>query len=170
VRWALSWKADPVGAAIADRHYSRKTVGSPQFCPPARTLVLRTPDSTAERGVLWVTSWPYERLARHGFGDAWICTLFRNERPELYLSSELILEALAASRWKWPTVPASGIITFVDADAVASPNPGYCFLAAGFRRERRRTLDRGLHVLRLPADEVPAAAEPLPREGALVAV
>ena len=30
-----SGKFDPAAAALADRHYSRRTVGSPQFMPPS---------------------------------------------------------------------------------------------------------------------------------------
>lgn len=32
--WRLSWRADPAGAVLADRHYNRQRVGSKQFVPP----------------------------------------------------------------------------------------------------------------------------------------
>lgn len=38
--WYVSHKYDASAAALADRHYSRRTVGSPQFMPPGQTLVL----------------------------------------------------------------------------------------------------------------------------------
>lgn len=34
-------KFDAECAALADRHYSRQTKGSPQFAPPGETLILR---------------------------------------------------------------------------------------------------------------------------------
>jgi hypothetical protein len=37
--WTLSHKADKAGARLADGHYSRRTVGSPQFMPPCETYV-----------------------------------------------------------------------------------------------------------------------------------
>lgn len=37
-----SGKFDPGGARLADGHYSRRTVGSPQFMPLGQTLVLVT--------------------------------------------------------------------------------------------------------------------------------
>ena len=32
--WQKSHRADPRACAIADRHYSRQKIGSPQFMPP----------------------------------------------------------------------------------------------------------------------------------------
>jgi hypothetical protein len=40
VIWRSGNKASPLGAALADRHYSRRKVGSPQFMPPGETIVL----------------------------------------------------------------------------------------------------------------------------------
>lgn len=56
---------------------------------------------------------------------------FRNEGP--ILSSLLILEAeqLAWTRW-----PGERLYTYVDANKVASPNPGYCFKLAGWKLVR----------------------------------
>jgi hypothetical protein len=44
--WKLSNRADPVAVAIADRHYNRQKVGTPQFVPPGRCLVLLAEDVT----------------------------------------------------------------------------------------------------------------------------
>lgn len=104
--WQLSWRADPHAAALADRHYTRQSPGSAQFVPPGRCLVLTTPTA------LWVTSWPFEQYVRHAWPGAWMCSAFRNEGDEL--SSTLITAAVAATRWRWPDVPALGMVTFVD--------------------------------------------------------
>jgi hypothetical protein len=56
--WRLSWRADPVTCAIADRHYNRQKPGAAQFVPPGRCLVLRTADGTAA----WVASWPFPQF------------------------------------------------------------------------------------------------------------
>src|SRR5262249_9134085 len=42
----------------------------------------------------------------------WICTCFRNESP--HLSSELIRQAVTATRWFWPDPPEDGMVTFVN--------------------------------------------------------
>lgn len=41
--WTLSHKYDREGAKLADGHYSRRKVGSPQFMPPGETVVLVAP-------------------------------------------------------------------------------------------------------------------------------
>jgi DNA (cytosine-5)-methyltransferase 1 len=141
VRWQLTDRGDPQVAAMADRHYSRKTVGAAQFTPPGRVVVLRTPDADA----VWVSSWP--RFTRPGFAwhGAWLCTIFRNESG--HLSSELVTEAVAVTRHRWPAVPTLGMVTFIDAGKVRRKrDPGRCFRRAGFV-EVGRTIDRGLIAL-----------------------
>jgi hypothetical protein len=161
MRWQRTWRADPRAAALADRHYSRKSHGAAQFAPPGRCLPLIEPAGTA----VWVTSWPLLEYVMHGLGDAWVCTLFRNEGAGL--SSELIAEALAATRAAWGDPPAGGTLTFVDEGAVASRNPGYCFLCAGFERLSRRTKDRGLVILWLPVERHPEPVEAVGTQGRL---
>lgn len=129
MRWHLSHRFDPRALPLADRHYNRRKVGSPQFVPPGRCLVLLT----AAADVLWVTSWPFAEYVRHAWPGAWVNSLFRNESPNL--ASELIREAVAATRAMWPEVPALGMVTFVDAGKVRHKrDPGRCYLRAGFRR------------------------------------
>jgi hypothetical protein len=126
----ISSRADPRGVALADRHYSRKTAEHPHVPPPGRCLVLLTPSSDA----VWVSSWPRPAYthARYAQGDAWLWSLFRHEGAAR--SSDLIIQAIAATHWVWGDCPALGIITFVDPANVQSPNPGYCFTCAGFKR------------------------------------
>ena len=156
--WRQSWRADPEARAIADRHYSRQNPNSAQFVPPGRCMVL-----VADTAV-WVTSWPFAEYVKHDWPGAWMCSMFRNENPEV-LSSELIRGAVAATRWYWPQIPELGMVTFVDAGRVASPNPGYCYLRAGF--EPCGYTVGGLRALQLLAAAMPEPVRPLPRAGAL---
>jgi hypothetical protein len=150
MRWALSFRADPAARELADRHYNRQRIGSPQFVPPGRCVVLLT---TCRRAV-WVTSWPFAEYVRHAWAGAWVNSLFRNEGAGL--SSELILEAIAATRAVWPDPPELGLVTFVDAEKVASRNPGYCYRCAGFSRAGKTKA--GLVAYQLRPGEMPAAA------------
>jgi hypothetical protein len=52
----------------------------------------------------------------------------------LYLSSDLIREAIAATLAQWREPPALGMVTFVDASKVRRKrDPGRCYRRAGFR-------------------------------------
>lgn len=151
MHWFKSHRADPAARKIADRHYNRQKPGTPQFVPPGRCLVLKTPTA------FWVTSWPFAEYVRHAWPRAWICSAFRNEGK--VLSSVLIRQALAVSRWKWPEVPELGMVTFVDRSKVRSTNPGSCYLHAGFTRLREKTKG-GLIVLQMLPDEMPEPEAP----------
>lgn len=94
MRWHVSDRQDPRARPLADRHYNRQSIGAPDFVPPGRCFVLLTADATA----LWVTSWPFAQYVKHAWAGAWMNSLFRNERSDLHLSSELIREACAATR------------------------------------------------------------------------
>lgn len=96
---------------------------------------------TADYDALWVTSWQEHVL--HAWAPCWQNALFRNESE--HLASELITEAVAATRAHWPhePVPEYGMITFVDADAVRSSNPGYCYQHAGFAKVGVTNPERG---------------------------
>ncbi len=153
--WHRSWRADPAGAALADRHYNRQKVGAPQFVPPGRCVVLRTLAADA----LWVTSWPLAEYVKHQWAGAWVNSCFRNESPGL--SSAMIREAVAATRSVWPDVPPQGLITFVDVPKVrAKRNPGYCYLCAGFRLVGE-TLERGMLAFQLLPADMPDACAPV---------
>src|SRR5512138_3025450 len=101
MRWRESWRADPGGRRIADNHYNRQKVGADQFVPPGRCQVLVIHDRGSEEAALWITSWPFAEYVKHAWPGAWVCSAFRNQRPDLYLSSDLVVEALAATRWYW---------------------------------------------------------------------
>ena len=126
--WEWSHRFDPEALPLADRHYNRQKVGSPQFVPPGRCVVLLSRDRTA----LWVTSWPFAQYVKHAWAGAWVNSLFRNEGAAL--SSELIREAVAATRSVWSEPPPLGMITFVDASKTRRKrDPGRCYRRAGFR-------------------------------------
>ena len=166
MRWRLADRFDPTGAAIADRHYPRQTVGSPQFVKPGRCLVLVTPDSSKDQGVLWVTSWP--EFAGHEWAGAWECAVFRNEMPDVYLSSELILEAVAATRWKFGEPPPLGMVTFVNPDEVRKKrDPGRCFIRAGFVFVGTTKVRKRL-AFQLVPERMPEPHEPLWADRVLV--
>lgn len=157
MRWRHSWKADPRALPLADRHYNRHKPGSRQFVPPGRALVLLTEDASA----LWVTSWPFAQYVRHAWAGAWLCSMFRNEGAGL--SSELILEAVAATRAAWGNPPELGLVTFVDPSKIRHKrDPGRCFRRAGFEVVGT-TKDKGLVALRLEPVWMPAPMPALPR-------
>jgi len=111
-------------AALADRHYSRRTPGARQFCYSGRKLVLRN----AEGSVLFVWMFPDVKL-RMDTQTGFNCAIFRNESERR--SSEIILEAERFAVAKWGPNRA---YTFVDGRKVRSSNPGWCFIAAGWRK------------------------------------
>ncbi len=161
MRWRESWRADPAARRIADCHYNRQAVGADQFVPPGRCVVLVIPGEA-----FWITSWPYGEYVKHAWPGAWVCSAFRNERPDLHLSSELVLEAVAATRFYWEP-PAQGLITFVDADKVRHKrDPGRCFRKAGFLRVADTR--GGLVALHLPPHAMPAAEQPLGAQSSLL--
>lgn len=142
--WERGHRFHPDAVALADRHYSRRKVGSPQFVAPGRCIVLLTPC----RRAVWVTHWPQAHLAMDGL-DAWRCAMFRNEGAGL--SSDLILAAMDETARIWTDRPQDGWLTFVDRTKVPSENPGYCFKQAGWELDRTWTHKRMVR-LRAPAD------------------
>lgn len=153
MRWEVGTRFDPDAAAIADRHYNRRKVGSPQFVPPGRCLVLKAPRA------FWVTSWPFAEYVKHAWPGAWVCSAFRNEGEGL--SSDLIIQAVAATRYHFGEPPDLGFISFVDRDKVRSKrDPGYCYLQAGWSRVGKTK--GGLIALQLLPAEMP---EPEPAAG-----
>lgn len=127
---ATSGKFDPIGAELADRHYSRRTIGSPQFMPPGQTIVLIAKDMRAV--FAWWRPHPDAGITAMNGLDGWTCTIFRNESP--HLSSDLIRDAEQAIPALGHDVGPDGLLTYVKVDAIESDNPGYCFQCAGWER------------------------------------
>ena len=125
--WYSVHDGDPRVRGLLNRHYSAihyrdgrrplKSLG------PGEYLLLMTPDSRA------VFGWVRNTVERYDGQVGVYCSLFRNEGP--VLSSDLIREACALAWERWP---GQRLFTYVDATKVKSPNPGYCFLRAGWSR------------------------------------
>lgn len=160
--WRLSYRADPIGADLADRHYNRQKVGAPQFVPPGACLVLLADDDQS----VWVTSWPKAEFVKHEWAGAWVNSLFRREGGEM-LASEMIRQAVAATRSRWPDVPPLGMVSFVDSRKVRHKrDPGRCYRKAGFRHVG--FTKGGLHVFQMLPDEMPEPMDPEPQDGRLL--
>ena len=114
---------DPEMAALADRHYSRRTVGARQFLYSGKKIVIRNAEGTILFG--WVFPDPTMRMdGQTGYN----CAIFRNESERL--SSEVILEceAIAIGRWG-----PDRMYTYVNPAKIQSVNPGCCFKKAGWK-------------------------------------
>lgn len=148
MNWMLSHRADPRALPLADRHYNRQKPGTPQFVPPGRCLVLLT----AAADALWVTSWPLAQYVRHRWPGAWVNSLFRREGGAL--ASELIREAVAATRAFYGEAPALGMVSFIDATKTRHKrDPGRCYIRAGFEYDGQT--EGGLVAVRMRPERMP---------------
>ena len=146
--WVRSHRADKDVRPLADRHYNRQKIGSPQFAPPGRCLVLKT----SELDAFWITSWPFAQYVKHAWAGAWVCSAFRNEGA--HLSSELIRDAVAATLAEYGEPPSIGMITFVDTTKTRRKrDPGRCYLRAGFKNAG--LTKGGLIALQLLPEDMP---------------
>jgi hypothetical protein len=119
---------------LADRHYSRRTVGTRQFTYSGRKLILRD----AAGLILWAWMYPDPDLRmddQTGYNNA----IFRNESARR--SSDIILEAEQHAIDYWGP---NRMYTYVDPGKVRSTNPGYCFLMAGWHHVRWTTSGKRL--------------------------
>lgn len=147
--WLPAKDGDPRAFAIMRRHYTfqayqdgRRRAGGGYrnrrlFVGPGEKMVLMTANCDA----LFV--W---RKFKDDSGQTGVnCAVFRNESP--VLASTLILEAeqLAWGRW-----PGERFYTYVNAGAVRSSNPGYCFKMAGWRVCGRTKAKRLIIMEKLP--------------------
>ena len=107
---------------LADRHYSRRTVGARDFVGNGRKLVLRDTYGDVVFAWLWAADeWRLEKQTGYN------CTIFRNESKRL--SSDIILEAEQAAFSYWGP---NRVFTYVNGKKIRSTNPGYCFQKAGW--------------------------------------
>lgn len=136
------------GRALADRHYPpRRRKGARGFLAPGHRLLLVTPLGEATWGVV-ENNWRGELR--------WRVSIFRNEAPARYLSSDLVREGTQRTRRFWRDnyggEPAAPLRTEVDPRRVRSTNPGYCFIKAGWRVVARDVGKRRLVVLEAPVE------------------
>lgn len=127
--WERISVEDPRGAELADRHYSRQTIGARGFMPPGKRIALWMPGAVC--GVC---------LNKDPLGTMrWRNTIFRNETR--LLSSALIIEATWQTYDEWEDeydeLPSIPLTTEIDVDATAARRskrsvPGGCFRHAGW--------------------------------------
>lgn len=135
-------------AQLADRHYSRRTVGARQFLYSGRKLVLRNAEGTILFG--WVFPDPAMRMdSQRGYN----CAIFRNE--SVRRSSDIILEAERMAFSKWG--PAR-CYTYIDPAKTASIKRrgvrvvGFSYRKAGWKpllhkNGRQHLSQSGQHLL-----------------------
>lgn len=123
--WWVTKDGDLDCLELYERHYSayRYADGRQRrlFVGPGEKLVLRTERADA----MFVWRRFIDDSGQHGIN----CAVFRNESP--HRSSDLILQADQIADCVWP---GCRHYTYVDPQKIASTNPGFCFLAAGWRR------------------------------------
>jgi len=130
---------------LADRHYSRRTVGARQFCYSGRKLVLRNAEGT----VLFIWMFPDPAL-RMDAQTGYNCAMFRREAG--HCASDIILEA---ERWAFEKWGRNRLYTYIDPKKLRVLKrrgiefcrwpPGRCFLEAGWKFVR--TTRDGKHLL-----------------------
>lgn len=125
IYWERVTKFDVRAVALADRHYSRRKPGSPQFMPPGQTIVLLGPQAVWG----WWRPAPSSGIKSMNGLDGWTCTIFRNEGP--IRSSDLILDAELALADV--DIGPDGMLSYVWDKKIRSSNPGYCFKLAGWK-------------------------------------
>ncbi len=141
-RWIEIDKGDTRGRVLADRHYTRGSVGHPMWTGPGWNQCLYLEQKSGRAAVFcwWRPKWECGLVgtARKDGLRCIECTIFRNETR--FRSSNIIRDAVAcllswehAQDQEW----LDGIITSVNTaktagGRAADAKPGKCFLAAGF--------------------------------------
>ena len=130
--WWVTKDGDQDCLDLHARHYSRYEYADRRvrrlFVGPGDKLVLRTEPGDA--CFVWrnfVDDCIDQRTGRPQQGVN--CAIFRNESE--HLSSSLVVAADAIADEVWTD---RRHYTYVDRSKVASANPGYCFIVAGWRR------------------------------------
>jgi hypothetical protein len=130
--WWLTRDGDVDCLALYERHYSAYRYQDGrlrrQFAGPGEKVVLRT--ESGDAFFVWRKFHddcidPRTAEPQTGIN----CAAFRNEGA--YRSSELIRQADAIADCLWPR---ERHYTYVNPQRIASRNPGYCFLRAGWAR------------------------------------
>jgi hypothetical protein len=131
--WWVTKDGDLDCLDLYERHYSANTKRPfwrerKLFVGPGTKLVLRT--ESGDAFFVWrefIDDCIDQRTG--GRQEGINCAAFRNESR--HLSSDLIRQADAIADALWPD---RRHYTYVDSKKVASANPGFCFLKAGWRR------------------------------------
>lgn len=161
MRWCQSNRADPAARILADRHYNRQKIGAPQFAPTGSCVVFVSDDGRA----FWITSNPLAEFVKHRWAGAWICSAFRSEGAGQ--ASDLIRDAIAATRAHYGDPPPLGMVTFIDPGKVkpimvrGRPTWGFSWRKVGFRLVGET--DGGLLAFQLLPADMPAPEPAMPR-------
>lgn len=154
--WDLSSSSDRRALDVVDGrglleglgpHYSRRTPGSKTFTGVGREIVLVSQCGRAVWAVVYQAT-PMVRGSGASRGRAgetdrkarylWRNMMFRNEGAGL--SSELIRDATERTYEEWikryGELPAERLRTEVDTRRVRSKNPGFCYMQAGWIKDR----------------------------------
>jgi hypothetical protein len=114
----------------------------------------------------WITSWPYAQYVKHQWAGAWTCSAFRSE--DAGIASELIKEAVAATRAVYGDAPPLGMVTFLDTKEVKPikvrgiPTWGRTWELAGFKHVG--WTKGGLMAFQLLPSDMPAPHPALPMD------
>ncbi len=120
--WIETIDGDGFARLLADKHYSRKSIGAELFVGPGEKMVLVTLDYNAL--FVWRRA-VYRRDGQTGVE----CSIFRNESG--LLSSTMIKEAMKLAWKRWP---GERLFTYVADTKIRNINPGCCFKKAGWRK------------------------------------
>jgi hypothetical protein len=159
--WCASHRADPAAARLADRHYNRQKIGSPQFAPTGSCAVFVTLCGRA----FWITSAPFAEWVKHAWAGAWVCSAFRSEGAGV--ASDLIKTAVAASLAHYGDAPPLGMVSFIDRRKVrpimvrGEPTWGWTWRKAGFVYAGETK--GGLMVMQLHPCDMPLPLQAHPR-------
>jgi hypothetical protein len=138
--WYSVKDGNAVALELYLRHYSARQYRDGRerklFCGPGKKVVLLT--DTHDGLCVWRKF--IDNSGQRGVN----CAVFRNEGK--YKSSGLIIEAVEIARRTWPH---ERFYTYVNSRKIKSTNPGYCFMAAGWRK--CGLTKGGLIILELPA-------------------
>lgn len=133
--WVQVKDGNPIGRAIFGRHYTYRRTRDQMslfparnrnyslFCGPGQKMVLLTPDN------LNLFVWRKFKDDCIPKQDGINCAVFRREGGSVR-GSDLIR---AADDFAWARWPGERLYTYVDASRVKSSNPGWVFIAAGWR-------------------------------------
>jgi len=142
MRWVITSKADVRCRLLADRHYTRQTIGHPMWTRPGwvQVLYLEQRNGRSAAWCWWRPKWEsgITGTERKDGYRAIECTLFRNETR--FRSSDLIVKAVEMLvHWEhaWDVAIPDGLITGVSTAKTAQgrdPNhePGHCYRMAGW--------------------------------------
>src|SRR5690349_4297011 len=121
IYWQQIHHTDPRALDMADRHYSRKSPGTPEFIPAGHKVVLMHFAQDGTPAAVWAShrAAPDAKLERPRYDarGVWDCSILREEQRTLEPST-LIREAVAITRGLWEPLPKDGFYTTIDTKKV----------------------------------------------------